>query len=245
MPHVTDEWTRRHGALADGNTTVVTKRGGRVEPYDRRKIGAAMRKALAEVGDGAAEDAGALEALLAAVETRLGADDAQDVESIQDLVERTLMERGHYDAAKAYILYRHRRSELRAARRAICELAFPCARDAATGEGGASFSPDGAEGMSRALDAVLDRVSREFDPATYPLSALAAKFSGFAKPSMGADGRADALVRAAVELTSAEAPEWSRIAGRLLALVAAWRLRRQERARGIDGLYGKLRYLTD
>ena len=62
---MTDEWTRRHGALADGNTTVVTKRDGRVEPYDRRKIGAAMRKALAEVGDGAAEDAGALEALLA------------------------------------------------------------------------------------------------------------------------------------------------------------------------------------
>lgn len=68
-----------------------------------------MRKALAEVGDGAAEDAGALEALLVAVEARLGSNDAQDVESIQDLVERTLMERGHYDAAKAYILYRHRR----------------------------------------------------------------------------------------------------------------------------------------
>ena len=245
LPHDADETTRRHGALTDGNTTVVTKRDGRVEPYDRRKIGAAMRKALAEVGDGAAEDAGALEALLVAVEARLGSDDAQDVESIQDLVERTLMERGHYDAAKAYILYRHRRSELRAARRSICGLAFPCAQDAAAGEGGASFSPDGTESMSRALDAVLDRVSREFDPATYPLSALAAKFAGFAKPSMGADERADALVRAAVELTSAEAPEWSHIAGRLLALVAAWRLRRQERARGIDGLYEKLRYLTD
>ena len=88
-----------------------------------------MRKALAEVGDGAAEDAGALEALLVAVEARLGSNDAQDVESIQDLVERTLMERGHYDAAKAYILYRHRRSELRAARHAICELTFPCAQD--------------------------------------------------------------------------------------------------------------------
>ncbi|WP_326831958.1 ribonucleoside-diphosphate reductase subunit alpha [Parafannyhessea umbonata] len=224
---------------------MVTKRDGRVEPYDRRKIGAAMRKALAEVGDGAAEDAGALEALLVAVEARLGSNDAQDVESIQDLVERALMERGHYDAAKAYILYRHRRSELRAARRSICGLAFPCAQDAAAGEGGASFSPDGTESMSRALDAVLDRVSREFDPATYPLSALAAKFASFAKPSMGANERADALVRAAVELTSAEAPEWSHIAGRLLALVAAWRLRRQERARGVGGLYEKLRYLTD
>ena len=95
LPHDADETTRRHGALTDGNTTVVTKRDGRVEPYDRRKIGAAMRKALAEVGDGAAEDAGALEALLVAVEARLGSDDAQDVESIQDLVERTLMERGH------------------------------------------------------------------------------------------------------------------------------------------------------
>ncbi|WP_443742182.1 ATP cone domain-containing protein, partial [Tractidigestivibacter sp.] len=102
----------------------VTKRDGRTEAYDRQKIARAIGKALAETGDPVASDASALEALLSRVEQALVATGATEVEQIQDLVERTLMETGHYDAAKAYILYRHRRAELRGTRRAICALAL-------------------------------------------------------------------------------------------------------------------------
>ena len=79
----------------------VTKRDGRIEAYDRQKIARAMGKALAETADPVASDASALEALLARVEQALVATGATEVEQIQDLVERTLMETGHYDAAKA------------------------------------------------------------------------------------------------------------------------------------------------
>lgn len=224
----------------------VTKRDGRTEAYDRQKIARAMGKALAEVGDPTGGDAAALESLLARVETALATTGATEVEQIQDLVERTLMEAGHYDAAKAYILYRHRRAELRATRHAICSLAFgsPAGQAAPATPASAAPAPAVSDAV-RSLDAVLAKISRDFDPAAYPLSALATKFRGFAKPSMSADERADALVRAAVELTTPEAPGWDRIAGRLLSLVAARRLAREERARGLDGLYDKILYLTD
>ena len=224
----------------------VTKRDGRTEAYDRQKIARAMGKALAEVGDPTGGDAAALESLLARVETALATTGATEVEQIQDLVERTLMEAGHYDAAKAYILYRHRRAELRATRHAICSLAFgsPAGQAAPATPASAAPAPAASDAV-RSLDAVLAKISRDFDPAVHPLSALAAKFRGFAKPSMSADERADALVRAAVELTTPEAPGWDRIAGRLLSLIAARHLAREERARGLDGLYDKIRYLTD
>ena len=40
---------------------------------------------------------------------------------VQDEVERTLMERGYYEVAKAYILYREKRSALRRVRHTIAQ----------------------------------------------------------------------------------------------------------------------------
>ena len=214
----------------------VTKRDGRTEAYDRQKIARAMDKALAEVSDPAAHDENVLESLLVRVEEALAANGATEVEQIQDLVERALMEAGHYDAAKAYILYRHRRAELRAARQAICSLALS--------EPGGQSNLE-LQKAARELDAVLVSISRDFDPEVYPPSALATKFQGFAKPSMSLAEREDALVHAAVELTTPEASGWELIAGRLLSFVATRRLAREERARGLDSFYEKIRYLTD
>ncbi len=45
---------------------------------------------------------------------------------------------------------------------------------------------------------------------------LNTKFQSFVKPGMGADAALEALVKAAVELTSQEAPRWEFIAARLL-----------------------------
>lgn len=41
---------------------------------------------------------------------------------MQDEVERTLMERGHYEVSKAYILYREKRSALRRVRHTIARM---------------------------------------------------------------------------------------------------------------------------
>ena len=96
----------------------VIKRSGSVQEYDPQKITGAMRKAFASVSQ-ACDDA-VLADMLAQVERAMG-DGARTVEAIQDEVERTLMANGFYDAAKSYILYRQKRSEKRAVRRALTD----------------------------------------------------------------------------------------------------------------------------
>ena len=96
----------------------VIKRSGAVQAYDPRKITEAMRKAFVSVGQDCGEET--LTALLRQVELAMG-EEARTVEDIQDEVERALMGGGYFDAAKSYILYRQKRSELRAARRSLVE----------------------------------------------------------------------------------------------------------------------------
>lgn len=62
-----------------------------------------------------------LNEILAAVLDNLAAAAPLTVERVQDEVERTLMERGYYEVAKAYILYREKRSALRRVRHTIAQ----------------------------------------------------------------------------------------------------------------------------
>ena len=62
---------------------------------------------------------------------------------------------------------------------------------------------------------------------------------------MTEDERAEALTKAAVELTTAEAPKWEFIAARLLNHSFRCRNAQEWEGRGIGDLYGRLRYLTD
>lgn len=97
----------------------VQKRDGRIQDFDESKIASAIAKALAAVGR---PDADKARDLAAQVARQLGlefADRTPRVEDVQDMVERVLMERGFPDVAKAYILYRRRRSEVRALKRFI------------------------------------------------------------------------------------------------------------------------------
>lgn len=95
----------------------IIKRDGTVVPYDRDRIATAIFKALASVGDGTRDMA---ESLARDVELGLVASyragETPSVEDIQDTVEETLMKRGLADAARSYIIYRHRRAQARAAR---------------------------------------------------------------------------------------------------------------------------------
>ena len=196
----------------------ILKRSGAVETYDPQKIINAMKKAFSSVDKMPAEDE--LEHLLAMVEARLSHENAS-VEQIQDLVELSLMERGHYEAAKSYILYRYHRTELRQARQRITALS-------GCGE----------------LDGCLLEIQHDFDASVYSLTALAAQFSGFAKPGMEPDELMAMLTKAAVELTTQEAPRWELIAARFLNFDFRRRLAREMASRGITGFYDKLVYLT-
>ena len=197
----------------------IQKRSGQAEAFDGGKILAAMEKSFASVGQ--APSVEQLAGLLDAVTGRLTGE-LVTVEQIQDQVERALMEQGHFEAAKSYILYRSRHAELRAARQAIA-----------------------AQVNAPGLEECLMGIQKDFDQLVYPLTALAARFAGFAKPEMDTAELLAALTKAAVELTSPEAPKWEFVAARLLNLSFSLRLEAELSRRGIHTLYDKLRYLTD
>ena len=96
------------------NIKFVRKRDGTPVPFDQRKIADAIFAAARAVGG---EDRHLAEELAGVVtlflEKRYGGDSIPGIEDIQDVVEKVLIETGHARTAKAYILYRQKRSELR------------------------------------------------------------------------------------------------------------------------------------
>src|SRR3989344_9705782 len=92
------------------------KRNGTIVDFDISRIEAAIGKAMRAAGEYAE---GAPEGVAAAVAAALVSGHAGEkshipsVEETQDLVERELMLQDHVATAKAYILYRERRAEVR------------------------------------------------------------------------------------------------------------------------------------
>ena len=96
-----------------------------------------------------------------------------------------------------------------------------------------------------ALEDLLRQIQKDFEEEVYPLSALHLKFESFCKPAMTMEAKMEALTKAAVELTTVEAPKWEFIAARLLNHTFSKRNASRWTERGVKGLYEKLRYLTD
>ena len=73
----------------------IRKRNGKSVPFQQEKIFNAMKKAFD--GQGRESGGGELEEILDAVLNNLSVTVPLTVERVQDEVERTLMERGHYE----------------------------------------------------------------------------------------------------------------------------------------------------
>lgn len=97
------------------NSTIayVTKRDGRIVPFNKEKIKQAIFKAAQAVGGEDEILAGNLADQVQALLTQQQPAHTPDVEEIQDCVEKVLIEQGHARTAKAYILYRDRRTRMR------------------------------------------------------------------------------------------------------------------------------------
>lgn len=199
----------------------IRKRNGELVEFIPGKIKSALEKAF--LGQGKKIDEEKLHKLLTTLLSRLPNDEDLTVELVQDEAERVLMEYGWYDVAKAYILYREKRSILRQARASIVE----------------AVSGDDK------LDELLRIVQSDFNDESYSLSALQAKFDSFYKPSMNEEECYAALVKAAVELTTPEAPNWEFIASRLLNYSFQNNLTNVMNKYGITCLYEKIRYMCD
>ncbi len=96
--------------------TTIIKRNGTNVPFDPTKIVIVMKKAFA--AEQVLVDDTTLEQMTGRVVVNLttlcnGKEHCPTVEQVQDLVENTLMERGYFGVAKAYILYRFKQSEER------------------------------------------------------------------------------------------------------------------------------------
>lgn len=248
----------------------IKKRDGRSERFDGAKIVEAMRRAFEDVADeqaaargliaghGAsvpAVSADELEALLASIEQAMDRDAVDCVEGVQDLVERALMERGHFEVAKSYILYRHERAEKRAVRvelaRAVaglgggiaCEEGLVAAGVPSAADDDTAAAPK--DHLAVELDRTLARIQRDFDDPAYDLAMLSARYRALTGTGQDADARLGALIRAAVELTSQEAPRWEMIAARLLDLSFMRHLAATRRELGIASFGELVRYLTE
>jgi len=92
----------------------VRKRDGRLEPFDQERITTAIWKAAKAVGGKDREQAKNIsDQVVAELKNRFGEDGCPTVEEIQDLVEKMLIENGHAQTAKAYILYRKQHQDMR------------------------------------------------------------------------------------------------------------------------------------
>ena len=149
-------------------------------------------------------------------------DDKRDVESIQDIVEKTLMSHGFYDEAKSYILFRWQRNEQR---KYIKNIAFNIG--------------------DNSIEEVLNGIRQDFRGAEYSVTLLSDKFVSFSKPLMSQTEKLAALIKAAVELTTAECPQWEMISGRLLSFQLNKSIEALERKLNINSFYDKIKYLTD
>jgi anaerobic ribonucleoside-triphosphate reductase len=91
----------------------IKKRDGRVMEFDSSKITAAIAKAGAVTGEFGEREARklTLRVLTLSHELRLGP--VPEVEEVQDIVERVLLDSPFYKTAKAYILYREQHAQIR------------------------------------------------------------------------------------------------------------------------------------
>ena len=95
------------------------------------------------------------------------------------------------------------------------------------------------------LGTVLEEIEKAFPEKEYSMDILAEKFQGFDKPGMQPGERVSALIKAAVELTTQDAPKWEYIAGRLLCFKLNKDIAAETNSLGVNSFYDKLRYLTD
>ncbi len=200
---------------------VIIKRNGLKEPYNKRKIIVAMKKSFKSTGKPIDEEA--VLSMAEDVERFIWTqDENHSVERIQDEVERVLMERGYYQEAKSYILYRAKRNEQRHSANALV-----------------------AKLEEKALEPVLTRIQKDFKGEIYSMTRLAEKFNSFSKENMSKQEALNSLVKAAVELTTPDAPKWEYIAARLLNFLLNKRIKEETDKLGLCSFYDKLRFLTD
>lgn len=199
----------------------IIKRNNEKQEYNKNKISNAIKKCFIACGTPIQQDR--IDLIVEYVDNLIvNSSDTWSVEQIQDSVEYALMKEGYLTEAKKYILYREKQAGLRNIKHQITEKT----------------------GIPELFD-VLSKIKNDFTEDVYSLSILNNKFNNFIKAGDTKEEVMEALIYAAAELSSEQAPKWEYIAARLLNFKFATELKEKEKAHGINSFYEKILYLTN
>ncbi len=198
----------------------IIKRDGQVTAFNPHRIENAITLAFKSVSE--QDFTAQIQKILTEVTAEIIKKDEISVEEIQDIVERRLMSAGHYEVAKNYIKYR---AQHEAARKQLEEFAKYI--------------------QSPAILEVLEGVKEDFTQPQYTLELLHQKFLAFTSLDLPQIEQEKHLIKAAVELTSKDAPKWEFIAARLLNSVNNTKIDSHAARLKLNGFYQKLKYLEE
>ncbi|MGL5973462.1 MAG: ribonucleoside-diphosphate reductase subunit alpha [Oscillospiraceae bacterium] len=203
----------------------IIKRSGNKENFNIQKIEKVIQAAFKSVNNTISKDE--LEIVKSIIVNELQEMEKNNlsikVEDIQDNVEKALMEKNYYNEVKSFILYRNERSKRRIIKDQILE----------------HFS------SITELSDILSKIQVDFSEDEYILSQLYSKFVSFLTNDISEKDKLSMLTKAAVELTTQEAPKWEYIASRLLMLKFKLNLNTDLKNYNINTFYDKILYLSE
>ncbi|MDC7127129.1 MAG: ribonucleoside-diphosphate reductase subunit alpha [Spirochaetales bacterium] len=207
----------------------IIKRDGHRQPYESAKIYSAIERACSSTGTATENEL--IDKIVSEIEVILHKDSEKQqisVEHIQDIVERHMMENGLYEQAKNFILYREKHTKKRNDRNSLLSLI-----------------PGLDEEECDRLAILFINIEKDFTNDVYALSHLLGKFTAFVKDGMNKAEALRLLVKAAVELTVQEAPDWEFIASRIEYFCFSEELSLKIDKLGIITFYDKIVWLTN
>ncbi len=130
--------------------THIVKRDGRIALFNTQKIADAIYKSAQSIGGNDYKEAERLSLKVYNKAEKIYADNIPTVEQIQDIVEKVLIEEGHANTSKAYILYRYERTRSREMQtnlmKVFRDLTFNSAKDSDIKRENANIDGDTAMG---------------------------------------------------------------------------------------------------
>lgn len=197
----------------------ILKRDQSYQEYHEEKIINALTKAAKASQEELSQEV--IMAILADINTQLSQGTIESVEQIQDCIEEQLMKHQSFKIAKAYILYREKRTHAR------IQLE--------------QFQPY----IKREdIKDVLAHI-QTYEEEGYSLQLLFMKFLSFYKEGIKEDECLKQLIRASSELISKEAPKWEYIAASFLSVQLHSEIKQRMEEAHIHNFYEKLQYLSE
>jgi len=208
---------------------VIRKRNGQEVEFEASKINKAISAAFISAGEAILEEQ--ITAIVRSIENeadiRTKNGQILTVEEIQDYVEIGLIDVKQHKVVRNFILYRTRHTAYREQLNRF-----------------SAHFPNRESVISVSCQLVIKHIQREYDNEIYPAEMLLRKFESFLKNKMTDDELIRMLTKAALELTSKEAPGWEYIASAFLSIQLHDEINSEMTRYELNGFASKYRFLS-